>query len=201
MPLTITKRQIDFNPNLTFKPKTVGEEHFARIAVGVSGCVVSSDEFNALLRDDAAFKHFYKTPKDSDPVPRFETFAYLPLSPFDDAVVSLYVARRVMKLKNVNVVGNKILLLPSNPVWQFTLQALPGLAENERGAVIDLLLKLGDKGQIEIDCETYGQQPSLPLEEDPEEADEDDAEEATAPSRMQRNIEANEDNKRARKSQ
>lgn len=195
MPLTIPKRQIDINSNLTVKPKNIGEDHYARLAFGITGAVLSEDEFNALLLDDGAFKRFYKTPKESDPVPRYETFSSLTLHAFDDAQVLLYVSRRVMKIKDANIVGNKILLLPGHPVWQFTIQALPELND----ATLDLLLKLGDKGQIELICDTYGQQPQLPIEEDAEGADEDDAQdEPEPPSRMQRNIEAAEE-KRARK--
>lgn len=197
MPLVIPKRQIDLNPNLTVKPKTIGEDHFARLAFGVQGVVLSADEFNALLLDEGAFKRFYKTPKESDPVPRYETFSHLVLNSFARSQVLLYVSRRVMKIKDANIVKNKILLLPGHPVWQFTIQALPDLDQS----TLDLLLKLGDKGQIELECESYGAQPQLPLEDDEEGADEDDAQEDgedEGKSGIQRQIEGNEA-KRSRK--
>lgn len=40
MPLIIPKRQIDLKPNVSFKPKMIGEEHFARLAFNVAGAVL-----------------------------------------------------------------------------------------------------------------------------------------------------------------
>lgn len=177
MLLTIPKRQIDFDPNLTFKPRTVGEDHYVRLAVAVRGAVLAAEEFNQLMLDDAAYKHFYKQPKESDPVPRFDTFSFIPLNSFDQAQVQLSVARRILKIKDANIVKNRILLLPGNPIWQFTIQALFAKIDE---AAVDLIMRIGDKGQMELNCETYGAQPQLPIEvddedEDPEEDDEDEA--------------------------
>lgn len=123
----------------------------------------------------------------------------MPLGAFDEAKINLYVSRRVLRLKGVNVVSNRILLLHAAPVWQFSVQCLPSLGKerDERDAVIDLLMKLGDKGQIELECETYGAQPALPLEEDDDPEAEEGGEDTAEPvSRMQEPIEKTEAKKR-----
>ena len=183
MPLLITKRPADLGRQLTIQPKVVKDDLFARFAIPLS-TTVSEVEVKEMLLSSPLAKALYKHLKDREPEIASPVVPYIPLIPFDSANVTLYLGRAQLKLVDVRVTANRIVLQNGGiSGWTFKVQCLPNLDDH----IKQLLSKIGQNIQIELECDTYGAQPMLPLEEaaasaaEHEEDDNEDAEDKDPP--------------------
>jgi len=191
MPLKLTRRTISLGGSINPRTQKHGNENVTALDVPLLKIALSPEELGEVMLNPKAHKLLFSKKKGRPDEPSFGKVASI--IPFNHKVIGvscrLYLGRRVLAVTDATLNRCRIELQPGVIWWHVQLQCVPDLDENHP-LMEALMSRLGEQIDAEIECEHYGAQPELPLEEDEDEEEgeqtdiedeEEDAEESPLP--------------------
>lgn len=177
-----------------------GNENVTALDIQLQGIPLSEDELGIVMQNDQAAKRLLIRKKGRPAEPIFGKVAcMIPfMNKVDGVTAKIFLGRRLLSVTDAKLNRIRVELRQGIMIWHVQIQCVPELDE-DHPTIEALLGKLGEPIDVEIECQSYGAQPELPLEEDEDEepgeqADIEDetGEEPEAPemSRMGRQIAA-----------
>jgi hypothetical protein len=168
MPLKLERRSAVIGSSINTRTEKHGEEDVAALDIPLLRIGLDKDELCEVLLEKHAYKLLYNTRRGRPDEPLFGKI----LRPFrlvdkiTGANVNIFLGRRTLKLVDVNLPNVQLDRQPGGTTWlSCQVQCTPTLDES----IETLLSKLNATVDVSIECESYGAQPDLPLEPDPDE--------------------------------
>lgn len=176
--LKLDRREAKIGSSINTRTQIHGEENVTALDIPIKGVALSPEELGFVMLNPRAHKLLYTKKKGRPDQPIWgKLFGALPFrNKVKGATVTLYIGRKPLKLIDVNLTKGRLETLEGGTThWHFTVQCTPDLDES----IEALLGRLNTKVDIAIDCQGYGEQDELPLEEDekPDDEGDDDGEE------------------------
>lgn len=176
MGLKLERRTAQIGSSINTRTQMHGDEHVTALDIPIVKVCLSDEELGQVLLNSRAYKLLYSKTKNRPDEPTFgKVLGAMPFRGKIKAVsVDIFLGRRVLRIPDGTLTKVKIEPTSGGTTWlQFTVQCVPDLDDNH--PIIEALLsKLSEPIDIAIECEGYGAQPELPLEEpeDPEAGEE-----------------------------
>lgn len=192
MPLVLPRRAAKLGNSLTCNAQRHGKDSVAALYINFSELPIIDAELPELMLDRDAYKYFYRKTKGRPDEPRWkDIFAGVPIM---DKIPgwegTLFLGRHKLKFADATV-KSAYCEFAGGGVSQlkFQLQWVPEMDETHP-IMEALLVRVNQKIDIELSCESYGAEPELPLEEKDDAGDPDGEDDDTEPemSNMGRRI-------------
>lgn len=157
------------------RPQKHGNENVTAMDIQLQGIPLSEEELGIVMQNDQAAKRLLIRKKGRPAEPIFGKVASI--IPFMNKVegvsAKLFLGRRLFAVSDAKLNRIRVELRQGIIAWHIQIQCVPDLDE-DHPTIEALLSKLGEPIDFELECQSYGAQPDLPLEED---EDDEDAEE------------------------
>ena len=171
--LKLEQRSAMIGNVVTGKTEFHGDQAKSAIYIPISDVALTPEELGDVLLVPKAHKLLYKSVRNRPAEPVFGSL----LQPLQFAkkisgvTVSILLARKIVRITDCTLSGAAIKLDAGGTAkWSFKIHCVPDLVDD----LIDKLIgKLSSEVLISIQCEGYGAQPELPLEETGEGYDEE----------------------------
>jgi hypothetical protein len=179
MPLKLERRECLISGGINTRIQKHGSENVTALDIPIQRVALSAEELCEVMLDKSAYRKLYKKirgrldePTWSKIVGRIEIVGKV-----QGVSVNLHLGRKVLKMPDVTLKSLYLTRNPGGVTWLgFTIQCVPDLDENH--PILEALFsKMGQAIDLALDCESYGAQPELPLEEEEEEGDAGEGEE------------------------
>ena len=178
MPLKLSKREIDLGDSINTRTQKHGSEKVTAFDVPLKNMALSKEELCEVCLNPRAYRLLYSRRKGRPDQPIWGKLvdSFHLRGKITGVSAVLYLGRRQLRIADATL---KTVFFETpeggTALLSGTLQFIPDLDENH--PIIDSLFsRLGQKIDVQLECESYGAQPELPLEED-EEEDPDEEEE------------------------
>lgn len=171
--LKLDRRKAKIGSSINTRTQIHGEDNVTALDIPLKGVALSPEELGFVMLNPRAHKLLYTKKKGRPDQPIWG--GILGALPFANKVkgvtVTLYIGRKPLKLIDVSL--TKLRLEPQEggtTHWSFTVQCTPDLDES----IEALLGRLNTDVDLMLECQGYGEQEELPLEEEDPDADEGD---------------------------
>lgn len=180
--LKLDRRSVLMGPSINTRTQKHGEDNITALDIPLSCICLSSEELAIVMLNKAAYRFLYGRKKGRPDEPIFGSLvSCLKFKKKVEAVSAvLYLGRKQLRILDATL--SKVTIEPQvgGVTWlSFTLQCTPDL-DDEHPIMEALFSRLNEKIDLQIECEHYGAQPELPLEEeeeiDPEDEEDEDNE-------------------------
>lgn len=165
------------------RPQKHGTENVTAMDIQLAGIPLSEEELGVVMQNDQAAKRLLIRKKGRPAEPIFGKVAcMIPfMNKVDGVSAKLFLGRRMFAVTDAKLNRIRVELRQGIMCWHVQIQCVPELDE-DHPTIEALLGKLGEPIDVELECQSYGAQPELPLEEDededPEQADIEDEKDA-----------------------
>jgi hypothetical protein len=179
--LKLEKRTILLGGSINPRTQKHGTENVTALDIPLQQIPLSEEELGVVLLNDKAPKALFIRKKGRPPEPIFGKVATI--IPFDHKVkgvnAKLFLGRKALTVADATLSRCRLEIRQGVIWWHVQLQCVPDLDDNH--PIMEALMsRMGEPIDFELDCQGYGAQPELPLEEDeddpedPDQADIDD---------------------------
>lgn len=179
MPLKLDKRSCLIGHGINTRTQKHGSENVTALDIPIQRLALSKEELGEVLLYPDAYKALHSKSRGRPDEPLFgKVLGNLPFAhKVPQVTITLYLGRRQLKLPITTLKSARIVRPGGGLVWwEFLIQCVPDLDENHP-IMESLFSKLGEEIDLALECEGYGAQQDLPLddgEEEGEAKDEDD---------------------------
>lgn len=190
MGLLLPRRSYKLGNSLTVNTQHHGNEDVSAIYLPFKEGPITEEELPEITLEKRAYKLLYRKWKgrpDQAVWGRFAPVMHCP-EKVKGVNATIFLGRRSLKV--VDAVMASLRLEPKEggvSFLSFTFQIVPELDENHP-MMEALFSRVNQKVDMEIECETYGAQPELPLEEEEEDPDADEGEDEDPPPESGGNV-------------
>lgn len=195
MGLSITRRTATMGSGINTRTEKHGDEDILAFDIPIKGVPLTQEDLEEVTLNKSAYKLLYRKVRNRPDEPVWgQLFQPLAMNAkVKGANVTLYVGRKALKLIDVNLAKVRIEIVSGGiSLLHFQIQCKPALDDTLEA----LFEKVNKPIDLAIECDGYGEQPELPLEE----GDEGEDGEAIDPAGEQTDLEDEIGARRARRS-
>jgi hypothetical protein len=174
MPLVLARREIQIGNQIRVNTLKHGKENVSGLFIPMAGLALTAEELAEVMLEPKAYNYLYRKLRGRPDQPIWSKLS--PTIHLDGKVgnvnATLYLGRRQLKVIDGTMAKRALTCNEGGTSHLgFELQCVPEL--DEAHPIMEALFsRASAKIDIEIECETYGAQPDLPLEQ-PEDTDEE----------------------------
>lgn len=174
MGLNLARRAAEMGTGINTRTEFEGTEKFVAFDIPIKAFPLTAEDLAEVCLMKDAYKRCYRKirGRPDEPVwnPLMQPFKLS--SKIKGVNVILYVGRKQVKFIDVNLTGAKLEFAQGGITFMhFAIQCRPVIDDT----IESIFDKVGEKVDVSIECDGYGAQPELPME-DPEDDEEEEEE-------------------------